>query len=75
MYLSCLVCDFYHPCEPRSPLAKRKVICPRKGGEWQFIDLEADGTETLNLAKSETNRVEELVRLFEAWQKHVGDKQ
>ncbi|TWT60619.1 arylsulfatase [Rubinisphaera italica] len=56
-------------------MGKWKAIRSRKDGEWQLYDLEADGTETVDLAKSEPQRVQDLVRHFEEWQKRVGDKQ
>ncbi|MCA9067534.1 MAG: sulfatase-like hydrolase/transferase, partial [Planctomycetaceae bacterium] len=48
-----------------------KAIRPQKGGEWQLFDLEADGTETTDLAKQEPKRVQELARHFDMWQSRV----
>jgi arylsulfatase len=49
-----------------------KAIRPRKGGPWQLFDLNADGTETVDLAKREPERVQALAAQFEIWQKRVG---
>lgn len=47
-----------------------KAIRPKRG-PWQLFDLETDGTETTNLAKREPQRVQEMARRFEAWQRRV----
>jgi arylsulfatase A-like enzyme len=49
-----------------------KAIRPRSGGAWQLYDLEADGTETVDLAARQPERTEELTARFEEWQKRVG---
>jgi arylsulfatase len=48
-------------------------VNPRRGDAWQLFDLEADGTETTNLAKENPGVVERLARRFEEWQNRVGD--
>jgi arylsulfatase len=52
-------------------IGKWKAIRPRKGGAWQLFDLDADGTETNDLAKREPERTGELADRFEAWRKRV----
>ncbi len=52
-------------------VGKWKAIRPRQGGDWELFDLEADGTETTDLAKHEPHRVEKLARQFEIWQTRV----
>ncbi|TWU21691.1 Arylsulfatase [Novipirellula galeiformis] len=52
-------------------MGKWKAIRPRNGGEWQLYDLEADGTETTNLAPQEPQRVDQLARHFASWQARV----
>lgn len=62
---------------PRHHVVRRgpwKAIRPRKGGDWELFNLEADGTETNDLAKTEPDRVKELAEQFELWQKHVAGK-
>ncbi|QDT34527.1 Arylsulfatase [Thalassoglobus polymorphus] len=49
-----------------------KAVRPHKGGTWQLFNLEADGTETTNLASQEPERLEQLTNQFESWQKRVG---
>ncbi len=49
-----------------------KAIRTRTGGAWQLFDLEADGTETDDLAQREPARVAELASRFEAWRGRVG---
>ncbi|MCA9049561.1 MAG: sulfatase-like hydrolase/transferase, partial [Planctomycetaceae bacterium] len=51
-----------------------KAIRPRQGGDWELFDLEADGTETTNLAQQEPDRVQQLARQFEIWQERVQDQ-
>lgn len=51
-----------------------KAIRPRTGGAWQLFDLQADGTETTDLAAHEPDRVQELARHFATWQNRVGGK-
>lgn len=53
---------------------KWKAIRPRKGGEWELFDLEADGTETSDLARRDPDRVQQLAQQFEIWQKRVQDQ-
>jgi arylsulfatase A-like enzyme len=49
-----------------------KAIQPRKGGPWQLFDLDADGTETQDLAERDPERLKELASRFEAWRARVG---
>lgn len=59
---------------PRHHVVRRgqwKAIRPRQGGEWQLFNLDTDGTETTDLATREPDRVKELARHFENWQKRV----
>lgn len=53
---------------------KWKAIRPRRGGTWQLFDLEADGTETADLARQDPERVRELASRFESWRIRVGAK-
>jgi arylsulfatase len=53
-------------------MGRWKAIRPRSGGPWQLYDLEADGTETVDLAAREPERTEDLAARFEEWRKHVG---
>ena len=49
-----------------------KAVRPKKAGSWQLFDLEADGTETVDLATSQPERTKELAARFELWRKRVG---
>jgi arylsulfatase len=53
-------------------MGKWKAIKPRKGGPWQLYDLDADGTETTDLADREPERVRQLTRQYETWRQRVG---
>ena len=53
-------------------MGKWKAVRPRKGGPWQLFDLEADGTETVDLAQSQGERTKQLAAQFEEWRKRVG---
>ena len=53
-------------------MGKWKAVRPRKGGTWQLFDMEADATETVDLAKREPERAKELAAHFETWRKRVG---
>ncbi|QDV85206.1 arylsulfatase [Planctomycetes bacterium TBK1r] len=55
-------------------MGKWKAIRPRQGGAWQLFDLEADGTETTDLAQREPDRVKQLARQFEIWRQRVKDQ-
>jgi arylsulfatase len=48
-----------------------KAVRPKRGGPWRLFDLEADGTETTDLAKKEPERLAELAAEFEAWRERV----
>lgn len=49
-----------------------KAVKLRQGGVWQLFDLDADGTETEDLAKREPERLQELASRFEEWRERVG---
>ena len=49
-----------------------KAIQPRKGGPWQLFDLDADGTETRDLADRQPDRLAELIARYEKWSHRVG---
>ncbi len=53
-------------------MGRWKAVRPKKGGPWQLFDLEADGTETVDLAEREPERTIELAARFEMWRKRVG---
>ena len=53
-------------------MGRWKAVRPKSGGSWQLFDLEADGTETVDLAQREPKRVDELATRFEMWRKRVG---
>ncbi|MFV2070877.1 MAG: hypothetical protein ACC645_28255 [Pirellulales bacterium] len=50
------------------------MACDR-WGTWQLFDLEADGTEPVDLADRDPARVEELACHFEQWRDRVGAKE
>ena len=49
-----------------------KAVRLKRGGSWQLFDLEADGTETVDLAESQPERTKELAAQFDAWRERVG---
>lgn len=51
-----------------------KAIRTKQAEAWQLFDLDADGTETLDVAKREPDRVKEMTTRFEAWCERVGAK-
>ena len=51
-----------------------KAIQPRRGGPWQLFNLEADGTETNDLADSEPDRLAELIDRYQKWSHRVGSQ-
>ena len=53
-------------------MEKWKALQPRKGGPWQLFDLEADGTETVDLSTREPERLEQLTARFQKWRDRVG---
>jgi arylsulfatase len=53
-------------------IGRWKAIRPRSGGPWQLFDLEADGTETVDLAEEQSGRMEEMASCFEQWRRRVG---
>lgn len=48
-----------------------KAARDRKGGPWQLFNLKSDGTETVNLADREPDRVKHLAAHFEAWHQRM----
>ncbi len=55
-------------------MGQYKAIREKKKGTWQLFDLEADGTETNDLAEKQPQRVQEMAKHFEAWRKRVNIK-
>ena len=53
-------------------MGRWKALRPRGGRPWQLYDLEADGTETVDLAARQPERTEELAARFDEWRKRVG---
>ncbi len=53
-------------------MGKWKAVRPRKGGQWQLFDLDADGTETLDLADREPEVLKRMSSRFETWRERVG---
>jgi arylsulfatase A-like enzyme len=53
-------------------MGRWKAVRARSGGAWQLFDLQADGTETVDLAADHPERTEELAAGFDEWQKRVG---
>lgn len=53
-------------------MGRWKAVRARAGGSWQLFDLEADGSETTDLAGSHASRVEQLAARFEHWRDRVG---
>lgn len=51
---------------------KWKAVQPRAGGRWQLFDLDADGTETNDVADQEPDVLKELTSQFEVWRSRVG---
>ncbi len=49
-----------------------KLIKPVNGNQWQLFDLDADGTETVDLAEQQPERVEMMSGRFEEWRRRVG---
>ncbi|NNE92985.1 MAG: arylsulfatase, partial [Verrucomicrobiales bacterium] len=54
-------------------IGKWKLVNPRRDRPWELYDLEADGTETKNLAGEFPDRVEQMAEAFRKWKKEVGD--
>jgi arylsulfatase len=50
---------------------KWKLVA-RHGQEWELYDMEADRTETIDLASRETQLRDRLVRMYEAWAKRCN---
>lgn len=55
-------------------MGRWKAVRPKRGGSWRLFDLEADGTETVDLAKRHPERIKQLAARFERWQNRVGAK-
>ena len=47
---------------------------PVAGKPWELYDIEADTTETKNLAHLHPERVREMAARFAEWRKQVGAK-
>ena len=50
---------------------KWKIVC-RRGATWSLYDMEADRTETNDLAEKDPQKVAELADLYDAWAKRCG---
>jgi arylsulfatase A-like enzyme len=48
-------------------MGRWKAVRPPGGGTWQLFDLDADGTETVDLAARHPERTKELAAQFQAW--------
>jgi arylsulfatase len=55
-------------------MGKWKAIKPKNSKTWKLFDLDADGTETVDLAQREPDRVQSMAARFDKWQKRVGAK-
>jgi arylsulfatase A-like enzyme len=51
---------------------KWKLVRPARNKAWELYDLNVDGGETLNLAGTETKRVETMAAAWETWSRRVG---
>lgn len=60
------------PNNQATRVGRWKIVNERPGGSWQLFDLEADATETTDLAAKHPDRVTELTGKFEAWRRRVG---
>ncbi len=49
-----------------------KLVAKSPGGAWELYDMEADRTETHNLAAEQPTRVKELAAKWEAWGKRAN---
>jgi len=56
----------------RWKLVSRFVDKERKHGQWELYDLEADRTESKNLAASNGAKLRKLTALYDAWAKRAG---
>ncbi|QDS92454.1 Arylsulfatase [Roseimaritima multifibrata] len=52
-------------------MGRWKAVQPRSGGAWQLFDLEADGTETVDLAEQQPERTRGLADRFHQWRQRV----
>ncbi len=50
---------------------KWKLVAKGKSGPWQLFDMEADRTETKNLAKAMPDKVQSLAAQWQAWAKRA----
>ena len=55
-------------------MGRWKLVGPRRGGPWELYDLEADGTETRNLAQQHPDRVREMTAQWQVWAERCGVK-
>lgn len=53
-------------------MGRWKLVNPKRGEPWQLYDLEADATETTDLAAEQPGRVEELSRRWREWMERVS---
>ena len=53
-------------------MGRWKAVKPKRSRVWQLFDLDADGTETVDLAKRDPDRAQALAARFEKWRQRVG---
>ncbi len=51
----------------RCAIGQWKLVAKGPAGKWELYDMEADRTETNNLAQSQPDRVSQMVAQWEAW--------
>ena len=51
-----------------------KLVNAERGATWELYDMNADPTETTNVAELHPEKVARMVTSFERWQSHVDDK-
>jgi arylsulfatase A-like enzyme len=51
-----------------------KLVNDKRGQAWQLFDLEADGTETNDLASGHPEKVAAMAKAFAAWKAHIGEE-
>jgi arylsulfatase len=55
-------------------MGRWKLVNAGRGQPWQLYDLEADGSETRDLANSDPQRVEDMVTRWETWAQRCNVK-
>ncbi len=60
------------PTNQAARAGRWKIVNAKIGGPWQLYDLEADATETTDLAAEHPERVAELAGRYDAWRLRVG---